>query len=298
MEPAEIGISRLRKTFGPVVAVDDLSFTVRPGAVTGFLGPNGSGKTTTLRVLLGLMSPTSGSAMIAGVTYAQLHRPASVVGAALDSGFHPSRSGLDHLRCYAPQIGVPDSRCHEVLELVGLSEAKKRRVGGYSMGMRQRLGLATALLGDPPVLILDEPANGLDPQGVVWLRQLLRYLAGEGRTVLVSSHVLAEVQSTVDDVVIIAEGRLVKACPLVELADLAQQEVVVRAADPAALADLAGRERWATQDGSDALVVSGVTAAEVGAACFTAGIELHQLTDRGVDLEEVFLRLTAPAGAA
>ncbi len=223
-----INIQGLVKVFGAVRAVDDLSFTVAPGRVTGFLGPNGAGKTTTLRVLLGLVAATEGSATIGGRRYDEFDHPARVVGAALEaSSFHPGRSARDHLRVYAPQVGVPDSRCEEVLEVVGLTEVADRRVGGFSTGMRQRLGLATTLLGDPPVLLLDEPTNGLDPQGVAWLRGFLRVLAEQGRTVLVSSHVLAEVQQSVDDVVIIARGRLVHACDMPALAELAGRQVQV-----------------------------------------------------------------------
>src|SRR5665811_1940819 len=202
-------IDHLSKNFGHVHAVDDLSFTVHPGRVTGFLGPNGAGKTTTLRILLGLVSATAGTATIGGSTYGHFVRPMRSVGAALEAAnIHPGRSALDHLRVYAPQAGVSDARCREVLDLVGLGPVARRRVGGFSLGMRQRLALATTLLGDPPVLLLDEPANGLDPEGIAWLRVLLRHLASEGRTVLVSSHVLSEVEQTVDDVVIIAKGRL------------------------------------------------------------------------------------------
>src|SRR5690554_3360108 len=204
-----VEVRGLTKTFGSVRAVDDLSFTVQPGRVTGFLGPNGAGKTTTLRILLGLVNATSGSATIAGRTYRELTEPTRVVGAALEAAsFHPGRTARDHLLSLAPQASASARRVDEVLELVGLTEAAKRRVGGFSLGMRQRLALATTLLGDPRVLVLDEPANGLDPEGIAWLRALLRHLASEGRTVLVSSHVLSEVQQTVDDVVIISQGRL------------------------------------------------------------------------------------------
>src|SRR5215469_5163839 len=201
-----ITISHLTKRYGPVLAVDDLSFDVHPGKVTGFLGPNGSGKTTTLRILLGLAAPTSGSATIGGLAYHQLPDPARQVGAALDSNtFHPGRSATQHLKVIATAAGLPHRRVGEVLDLVGLSDAASRRVGGYSMGMRQRLSLASALLGDPGVLVLDEPLNGLDPEGIRWIRSLLRHLAAEGRTVLVSSHLLSEVAQTVDDVVVLSK---------------------------------------------------------------------------------------------
>jgi ABC-2 type transport system ATP-binding protein len=196
----------LTKRFGSVLAVDDLSFMLEPGTITGFLGPNGAGKTTTLRMLLGLAAPTSGRSLVLGKPYAQLERPALSIGAVLEAtDFHPGRSGRDHLKTLARAVGIPDSRADEVLRTVELLGAGKRRVKGYSLGMRQRLGLASALLGDPELLILDEPANGLDPEGVRWLRDFLRAFASGGRTVLVSSHVLAEVQQTVDEV-LITEG--------------------------------------------------------------------------------------------
>ena len=298
MSAAGIDVQHLTKTFGAVRAVDDLTFSVRPGVVTGFLGPNGSGKTTTLRMLLGLVTPTSGHALVGGRPYGSLERPAQVVGAALEaSSFHPGRTGLGHLRTLAPQAGVDDARCHELLELVGLDGARDRRVLGYSMGMRQRLGLATALLGEPEVIVLDEPANGLDPQGIVWLRELLRGFAAQGRTVLVSSHVLKEVQSTVDDVVIITGGRLVHASPLEGLEALAEQLVVVRTPDPDAVARLAAERGWQVSHDGGSVLLHGTRGHEVGAAAFAAGIELHQLTDRSVELEEVFLRLTSSADA-
>ncbi|MBJ7357336.1 ATP-binding cassette domain-containing protein [Nocardioides sp.] len=289
-------VEGLAKSFGAVRAVDDLTFAVRPGAVTGFLGPNGAGKTTTLRMLLGLTRPTSGRALVGDRPYAEHPRPARVVGAALDaSSFHPGRSGLGHLEVYAAQVGVSRQRAHDLIELVGLAGAADRRVGGYSMGMRQRLGLATALLGDPPAVVLDEPANGLDPEGIVWLRRLLRTFADEGRTVLISSHVLAEVQHTVDDVVIIAAGRLVHASSLAALADLAEPETYVESPDPEALARLAADRGWTARPEGAGLLVSAVAGAEIGAAAYANGIELHQLAGRGVGLEDVFLRLTGGA---
>ncbi|MER6355650.1 ABC transporter ATP-binding protein [Streptomyces sp. NPDC001634] len=213
-----ITIDGLTKRYGAVTAVDDLTFDVEPGVVTGFLGPNGAGKTTTLRMLLGLVTPTAGRALIDGRHYAALTEPRRVVGAVLEAtGFHPGRRGRDHLRILAQAGGIPDSRVEKVLDRVALADAAHRRVGGYSLGMRQRLGLAAALLGDPEVLVLDEPANGLDPAGMADLRDLLRGLAEEGRTVLMSSHVLSEVAQTVDRVVIVAGGTLRHAGPLAEL---------------------------------------------------------------------------------
>jgi ABC-2 type transport system ATP-binding protein len=209
---SSIELSGLTKRYGGVTAVDDLTVSIRPGAVTGFLGPNGAGKTTTMRMLLGLARPTSGTALLDGVAYRDLPHPARTVGALLDPAvFHPGHRGRTALRIVAAATGTPDARVDEVLDVDGLGDAGRRRVGGYSMGMRQRLALAGALLGDPETLVLDEPSNGLDPEGMRWLRGFLRRLAGEGRTVLVSSHVLAELAQSVDDVVIISRGRLVTA---------------------------------------------------------------------------------------
>ncbi|MGV8967348.1 MAG: ABC transporter ATP-binding protein [Cellulomonas sp.] len=299
-----IVIDHLSKTFGSVRAVDDLSFTVSPGRVTGFLGPNGAGKTTTLRILLGLVRATAGTATIGGQTYGKFTHPMRTVGAALEAAsFHPGRSALDHLRVYAPQAGVSDARCREVIDFVGLGAVADRRAGGFSLGMRQRLALATTLLGDPPVLLLDEPANGLDPEGIAWLRGLLRHLAAEGRTVLVSSHVLSEVEQTVDDVVIIARGRLVHSSSLAELAALAEPSVRVATPDAAGLHALIAQAGWAdrvepTAPGAPGVaVIHRVTAAEIGARAFAARLELHELAPRDVGLEDTFLRLVGdPAG--
>jgi ABC-2 type transport system ATP-binding protein len=216
-------VSNLTKAYGPVVAVDKLSFSARPGRVTGFLGPNGSGKTTTLRILLGLARPTSGSALIGGVPYRDLPDPARTVGAVIDNmGFHPSRSAVQHLRVLASAGGVDKRRVDEVLGLVGLADVAGRRVGGFSLGMRQRLNLAGALLGDPGALVFDEPLNGLDPEGIRWVRDLLRRLAAQGRTVLLSSHLLSEVSHTVDDVVVISAGRLVTESALTDIAPVGE----------------------------------------------------------------------------
>lgn len=292
-----ISVAGLSKHFGSVVAVDDLSFTVGPGRVTGFLGPNGAGKTTTLRCLLGLVAPTAGTATIGGLAYHEIHHPAAVVGAALEAtGFHPGRNARNHLRVLARAGGIVESRADETLELVGLSDSARRSVGGFSLGMRQRLQLAAALLGDPGVLVLDEPANGLDPEGIAWLRSFLRYLAGEGRTILVSSHVLSEVEQTVDDVVIIAGGRLVRSCPLAELtADHAH--VVVRTPSPQQLVEaLAAHAPTATVTTSDdGLHVVDADAATIGHIAFGAQVELHELRPAASDLEQVFLSLTGGA---
>ena len=293
MEAPALEVVGLGKSFGSVRAVDDLSFRVEPGRVTGFLGPNGSGKTTTLRMLLGLVRPTDGRALVGGHAYAEHPVPGALVGAALEAtGFHPGRTGAAHLAAYAPQVGVGRERCREVLDQVGLTAAADRKVGGYSLGMRQRLGLATALLADPPALVLDEPANGLDPEGIVWLRGFLRHLAAQGRTVLVSSHVLGEVQHTVDDVVVIARGRLVHASSLSELAAMAGARTYVETPTPERLAELCAERGWTCAPTGAGHEVPDVPAAEVGAAAYAAGLELHQLATRGADLEDVFLRLT------
>ncbi|MEP9363733.1 ATP-binding cassette domain-containing protein [Nocardioides sp. CN2-186] len=296
MTGLELSVEGIGKSFGAVRAVDDLSFVVRPGVVTGFLGPNGSGKTTTLRMLLGLTRPTQGRALVGDRLYGDHPVPASVVGAALEaSSFHPGRTGLAHLEVYAAQAGASRSRCRELIEFVGLGHAASRRVGGYSMGMRQRLGLATAMLADPPVIVLDEPANGLDPEGIVWMRGLLRSFADQGRTVLISSHVLTEVQHTVDDVVIIARGRLVHASSLADLGALVAPETYVESPTPERLEALCRDRGWAARAESAGLLVTGASTAEIGAAAYAVGIELHQLAPRGGDLEDVFLRLTEAA---
>ena len=212
-----IQVAGLRKKFGHLVAVEEVSFTVAYSRITGFLGPNGAGKTTTLRMLLGLIRPDAGTATIAGTPYPDLASPARTVGALLDPAAHPGRTGRDHLRVLAAAAGIPGERAGQLLATVGLQHAARQRAGGYSLGMRQRLGLAAALLGDPAVLVLDEPANGLDPQGIRWLRDLLRCLAAEGRAVLISSHILAEVAQTADDVVIIHHGRTIAQAPLPDL---------------------------------------------------------------------------------
>lgn len=289
-----IEVADLCKNFGMTRAVDHLSFAVEPGTVTGFLGPNGAGKTTTLRCLLGLVTPTSGQALIGGQRYLDLERPSDTVGAILESAsFHPARSGRNHLRVYCAVNGYPDRRADEVLELVGLTSAANRAVRGYSLGMRQRLGLAAALLGDPPVLLLDEPANGLDPPGIAWLRGFLRALADEGRTILVSSHVLGEVQQTADRVVIINQGRLVREGTIDELTDGDGRQVIVRTPHAERFA-AALREKSATveSDGAYELRVSGLEAAEVGRLAFAEQVELHALETERSDLEQIFFALT------
>jgi ABC-2 type transport system ATP-binding protein len=293
-----ISIEGLTKRFGDVLAVDNLSFAVDQGTVVGFLGPNGAGKTTTLRTLLGLITPTAGTTRIHGRPYRQLTDPIRHVGAVLEaSGFHPGRSARNHLQVVATAAGLPAARADEVLAQVGLAGAARRRVGGFSLGMRQRLGLATALLGDPQVLVLDEPANGLDPEGVHWLRGLLRHLADQGRTVLVSSHVLAEIAQTVDQVVIIAAGRLVTQSTLAALTDQAKGAVRVRSADTQALRDLLVRQGVSVElTESGELVATGVSSEQIGRVAAGANIAIYEMRSESANLEEVFLQLTGPQG--
>jgi ABC-2 type transport system ATP-binding protein len=296
---AVITIEGLTKRFGEVVAVDDLSFEVDQGTVVGFLGPNGAGKTTTLRTLLGLVTPTAGSTRIDGKPYRELTDPIRHVGAVLEaSSFHPGRSARNHLRVVATAADLPLARADAVLDQVGLTNAARRRVGGFSLGMRQRLGLATALLGDPQVLILDEPANGLDPEGVHWLRGLLRQLADDGRTVLVSSHVLAEVAQTVDQVVIIARGRLVTQSTLAALTARTDQLVRVRTPQTETLQALLAAQGIQTDpDGADQLLAVGTTTETVGQTAAAAGIVIYEMGAERSNLEDVFLQLTTQQGA-
>ena len=285
----------LTKRFGKLTAVEDLSFALEAGTITGFLGPNGAGKTTTLRMLLGLAAPTSGSALIFDRPYAQLAGAARRVGAVLEAtDFHPGRSGRDHLRTLSRAVELPDSRVDEVLGLVELTAAARRRVKGYSLGMRQRLGLASALLGDPELLVLDEPANGLDPEGVRWLRDFLRAFASDGRTVLVSSHVLAEVAQTVDQVLIVNKGRLVVETSLEQLTARVGGSVRVRSPQSDRLAEALRREGIETTVGNDhALLAHGATSQRVGEIAFAAGVPVFELVAEGSSLEDVFLELTS-----
>jgi ABC-2 type transport system ATP-binding protein len=288
-----IEIRLLTKLFGSRAAVSELSFTAPAGCVTGFLGPNGAGKTTTLRCLLGLATATSGVALIDGRPYRELHEPRRHVGAVLESaGLHPARSGRDHQRVIARAAGLGLQRVDPLLELVGLTGAATRRAGSYSLGMRQRLGIATAMLGDPAIVVLDEPANGLDPEGVAWIRQLLRTWARQGRTVLVSSHLLAEVAQVVDRVVIINHGRLVTQ---LDVDAITNQRVRLRVDDAvamrAALAS-AGIEHEALADG--AITVSGADPAAIGTLAQRAGVTVTELSRQspGETLEAMFLTAT------
>jgi ABC-2 type transport system ATP-binding protein len=295
---AAITVQGLTKRFGDVLAVDRLDLAIDGGTVAGFLGPNGAGKTTTLRMLLGLVAPDAGTATIGGRPYRELPDPVRRVGAVLEAGgFHPGRSARDHLRVMATAAGLAPGRVEEVLEQTGLAGAARRRVGGFSLGMRQRLGLAAALLGDPEVLVLDEPANGLDPEGVHWLRGLVRGLADQGRTVLVSSHLLAEVAQTVDQVVIIDKGRLVTQSTLAALTAGADRTVRVRTPEPEALRDLlVARGATVTVDGPDRLIVGGVTTEQVGQAAAAGRVVLHEMRFERSNLEDVFLELTGGKG--
>jgi ABC-2 type transport system ATP-binding protein len=287
-----IEVDRLTKRFGDLTAVDDLTFTVDPGRITGFLGPNGAGKTTTLRMLLGLVRPSAGTATIGGRSYHDIPAPLAAVGSALEAtNFHPGRTGRDHLRVLADSTHIDHRRVDEMLEQVGMTDAARKRAGGYSMGMRQRLGLAAAMLGDPQVLILDEPANGLDPEGIRWLRGFLRHVSSQGKTVLVSSHMLQEVEQTVDDIVIIANGRLVEQGAMSDLHGSGSS--LVRTSDAEALlaalgpVDVAGTLQ---PDGS--LLATTADLQLIGDIALGAGLPVHELRLVSTDLESLFFSLT------
>jgi ABC-2 type transport system ATP-binding protein len=294
-----IEIQNLTKRFGDHAAVADLSFRAREGAVTGFLGPNGAGKTTTLKMLLGLVAPSGGTATFGGRPYRELDEPVRQVGAVLEStGFHLGRRARDHLRVLATAAGLPLARVDEVLDEVGLADAAGQRVKEFSLGMKQRLGLAAALLGEPAVLILDEPANGLDPEGVHWLRRFLRDFADRGGTVLVSSHLLAEVAQTVDNVVIIAHGRLITQSSLADLAGRTPTAVRVRTPQAQALGTALTAEGVAADlVTADTLVAFNTTTEAVGLAAAGAGVPIYEMTSEHFDLEEMFLELTTSEGA-
>ena len=288
-----IEVDGLSKRYGKTQAVAGLSFRVDPGTITGFLGPNGAGKSTTLRAVLGLVHADEGRATVLGVPYRELDRPLHRVGAVLEaSEVHPGRAGRNHLRVLAAAAGIPSSRVEEVLELVELSSSAKRRVKGYSLGMRQRLGLASALLGDPEVLVLDEPANGLDPAGIRWLRDFLRSLAAEGRTILVSSHVLAEVAQTVDRVVIIHRGTLVQQATVAEVLAGAQGATRVRSPQAPRLRELLEARGATVTELGDGVLGSDLPPEQVGEVAAANGVVLHELAVERATLEEVFLELT------
>ena len=295
----ELTVERLVKRYGQTLAVDDLSFTVDSGVVTGFLGPNGSGKSTTMRALLGLVRPTSGRALVLGKPFSELTHPVRSVGASLDAkDVHPGRSGRSHLRTLAAAAGLPTSRVDEVLAMTELTPARDRRVKGYSMGMRQRLGLAAALLGDPRILMLDEPANGLDPQGMRWLRDILRALASEGRAVLISSHVLSEVEQTVDEVVVIGAGRLVMQGSLADLVTRDQRPALVRSPRAPELRELlvASGASVSADGRPDTLLVHHASTEQIGTLAAEHGIALFELTRSVGTLEDRFLELTGEGG--
>jgi ABC-2 type transport system ATP-binding protein len=292
-----IEVEGLTKRFGSTLAVDDLSFSVEPGRITGFLGPNGAGKSTTMRAILGLVRPTSGRTAVLGVQYRELREPVRRVGVLLETfDAHPGRSGRNHLRVLAVAGGLPKSRVDEVLSLVDLREAGRRRVKGYSLGMRQRLGLAAALLGDPEVLVLDEPANGLDPQGIRWLRDFLRSLASEGRTILISSHVLSEVAQTVDEVVIIHRGELIRHAAMSEVEAMAAGSTTVRTPAADRLETVLAEAGIDTTTAADGHLVVAAPPERVGEIAAANGIVLHELSVERASLEEVFLELTGDPG--
>lgn len=297
--PAAITVEGLTKRYGGRAAVDDLSFSVRRGAVTGFLGPNGAGKTTALKAIVGIARPTAGRVLIHG-TPVEIARPdARTLGVDIEpTGTHPGRSARDHLRSLAALTGLPAGRVDEVLELVGLAQAARRRVGTFSTGMRQRLGIAAALLGDPAILVLDEPLNGLDPQGIRWLRTLLRDRAAAGGTVLLSSHILTEAAQTVDDVVVIHDGRLVFEGAVGELTQLGGSRVAVRTPTPERLATLARQAGGRVQLEGDRVLIEGMDAAQVGELAHREHLSLHELASDGASLEQVFFSLTDEVEAA
>jgi ABC-2 type transport system ATP-binding protein len=290
-----IEVDRLTKRFGPVTAVDGLSFTVRPGRVTGFLGPNGAGKTTTMRVILGLDAPTSGTARVNQKSYASLIRPLHQVGALLDAtALHGGRTARAHVLSIAQSNGIGRQRVTEVLRLTGLEAVANRRVKGFSLGMKQRLGIAVALLGDPPILMFDEPVNGLDTEGIAWIRQFLRVLAAEGRTVLVSSHLMSEMSQTADHLIVIGRGRLLADVPTAQLIESStRRDVLVRSPRVGELAGLmAARGATVTREDDGGLAVTGLDAPAIGDLAAEHGIAVHALVPRSASLEEAYLDLT------
>src|SRR5487761_2303026 len=290
-----LAIEHLTKRYGDTVAVDDLSFEVKPGVITGFLGPNGSGKSTTMRVMLGLDRPTKGTATINGRTYTHLRAPLHEVGALLDAkAVHPGRTARNHLRAHAVPYQNAPSRVKEVLEFAGIASVADKKVGQFSLGMCQRLGIAAALLGDPAVLLFDEPVNGLDPEGIRWIREFFRSLANEGRTVFVSSHLMSEMAVTADQIIVIGRGRFITQGSVDDLTATAHGSVLVRSADPARLRgplETSGATVASVDDG--AFSVAGLTSERVGEVAFAAGVALYELPPQRASLEEVFMELTA-----
>ena len=295
--PGLIEARELTKRFGDKVAVDHLSFSVEPGRVTGFLGPNGAGKSTTMRLICGLDRPDSGMATIGGVRYAEIRRPLLTVGALLEArSVHPGRSARNHLLFLAQTQNIPKKRVGEVLDLVGLRDVAGKRVGGFSLGMTQRLGIAAAMLGDPRVLLLDEPGNGLDPEGIRWVRNFMRSLASEGRTVFVSSHLMSEMSVTADHLVVIGRGRLIADCSTEDFVQRSsERSVLVRTPDYARLRELIIDEggRVEPEGANGAMVVTGLAAPRIGELAAAASLVLHELTPRLPSLEEAFMTLTA-----
>ncbi|MFD9472572.1 ABC transporter ATP-binding protein [Streptomyces goshikiensis] len=290
-----IEVNELTKRYGSTMAVKDLTFTVRPGQVTGFLGPNGAGKSTTLRMILGLHEPTSGTATVDGRSFRDRPRGLRHVGSLLDAhDVHGGRSAIAQLSALARSNRIPQRRVEEVLREVGLAEVARRRIGGFSLGMKQRLGIASALLGDPPVLLFDEPLNGLDPEGVKWVRDLFRRLAAEGRTVFVSSHLMSEMEHTADQLIVIGRGELIAAESLAEFsARGTRQSVTVSTPASAVLRDLLAAEGATIHTAGDLLAVTGVTAVRIGEIAMEHRIPLHHLSARSASLEEAFMELTA-----
>ena len=286
----------LTKRFGDTLAVDQLSFVVRPGKITGFLGPNGAGKTTTMRMILGLDQPTRGSVTVNGKQFRQSRHPMRDVGALLDAkAVHGGRSAYNHLLCLAQTNGLPRQRAGEVLELVGLTGVAGIRSRGFSLGMGQRLGIAAALLGDPAILMFDEPVNGLDPEGILWIRNLMKGLAAEGRTVFVSSHLMTEMQHTADHLLVIGKGRLIADCTVAEFIQRnSVQSVRVRTPEPLALVEAVSQAGGSAVGGEDgAILVQGLTARQVGDVAFDRGLRLHELAPAQASLEDAFMELTA-----
>jgi ABC-2 type transport system ATP-binding protein len=294
----ELEVRNLTKRYGPTLAVDDLSFEVEAGRVTGFLGPNGAGKTTTMRALLGLLRPSRGQALVEGRPPAEMDDPLRTIGSALEAtAFHPGRSGLNHLRTLAAAARIPRSRVDEVLELVELTGAERRRVKGYSLGMRQRLALAAALLGDPRILILDEPANGLDPKGMRWLRDLLRAQAAGGRTVLVSSHLLSEVAQTADELVVIRDGKFVTQGSMADLTNKEGTRFRVRASQPDKLRPALTEQGATVGDAGDGgFEVRGVSGEQIGDLALRLGVAIYELAPQSSSLEERFFELMGEEG--
>ncbi|MEU0290536.1 ATP-binding cassette domain-containing protein [Streptomyces sp. NPDC006147] len=293
-----IEAKNLTKRYGDKTAVNDLSFTVEPGRVTGFLGPNGAGKSTTMRLLLGLDRPDAGKATVNGVPYRELARPLRVVGALLEArAVHTGRSAFDHLLCLAQTQGIGRRRVEEVVEQVGLAPVARKRAGGFSLGMGQRLGIAAALLGDPAALVLDEPVNGLDPEGILWIRTLMKSLAAEGRAVFVSSHLMNEMAVTADHLVVIGRGRLVADCSTEEFIERStQQSVLVRTPDGGQLAELLrGKGASVSRTAGGDLDVTGLEAARIAELAAADGLVLHELSTRRGSLEEAFMELTKDA---